>query len=328
MKLRVQGINKGSCHKCASHNNPDYYEQKKMLPIWYKDGIPQFKLPLCLKKLHHAEKLLIQRLSAFIPLHHLMKGNFGIKGHCCAFNQDVNEFINRLPRKHDDVAFLKVIQAVKSEIGSNRTSTRHFKVRRKEVLEALYFLKKYSTEYKDITIDESALDWIEGEEAFLEGYEIETENEEDISTQEHDKEKNNLDRGPAPMQAAEPEEESDIIKPFGYIDEGAIGEISQEDKEITNGLKETIKASSNKRNITMDWPTKDSTPICEYGNTKIFANAFPWLFPGGIGDIKDYNGDMKDWGKMLLYYEDGRFARDKMFCFFAMNYITRNRNSR
>ena len=44
--------------------------------------------------------------------------------------------------------------------------------------------------------------------------------------------------------------------------------------------------------------------------------------------MKDYpSNDMKAWGEMLLRYQDGRFQKDKFFCFFAMNYITRHRNS-
>jgi hypothetical protein len=56
--------------------------------------------------------------------------------------------------------------------------------------------------------------------------------------------------------------------------------------------------------------------------------AFPWLFPGGIGDIKDFPGsNIGDWGRMMYHYEEGRFARDPLFCFFAENYIIRRRNS-
>lgn len=77
----------------------------------------------------------------------------------------------------------------------------------------------------------------------------------------------------------------------------------------------------------MDWPHVSVNPINEFGGRRIFAAAFPWLFPGGIGDIMDYDGDMGAWGKMMLFYEDGRFAKDKMFCFYAMNYITRHRNA-
>ena len=57
--------------------------------------------------------------------------------------------------------------------------------------------------------------------------------------------------------------------------------------------------------------------------------AFFWLFPGGIGDINDHRGvdvPLKEWINHLLLYYDGRFANDKMFPFYAFNYLTRHRN--
>ena len=33
------------------------------------------------------------------------------------------------------------------------------------------------------------------------------------------------------------------------------------------------------------------------------------------------------WGKRMFLCQDGRFARDKLFCFFAMNHMTRHRNA-
>jgi len=57
--------------------------------------------------------------------------------------------------------------------------------------------------------------------------------------------------------------------------------------------------------------------------------AFPWLFPGGIGDIKEsreYDIDIADWAQNLLFYKDGRFAKDNLWCFFVLNYIQRHRN--
>ena len=324
-KTRVQGQNKGSCPKCATKKDQDYYRKNGMLPIWYQEGVPQYHLPECLKVLRHAEKMIIQRLSAFVPLHHLINGTFGLQGHCCAFEQDVGEFVDRLPRHRKDTSFLKVMQSIKAEIGSDRATHREFKVRKREVIAALVFLKEHSTEYRDIIIDKGALDWIKGEEAYLEGFEVFVE---DPEPSEEDKTDKIRDRGPTPEHNMEPEDESDNLAPFGYIDEGYIGEISEEEKEISRRLKETIRDSGNSKNIAVDWPTVDDRPVSEYGDRKIFANAFPWLFPGGIGDVRDHKGDMTEWGKMLLYYEDGRFAKDKIFCFFAMNYITRRRNSR
>jgi hypothetical protein len=57
--------------------------------------------------------------------------------------------------------------------------------------------------------------------------------------------------------------------------------------------------------------------------------AFPWLFPGGIGDIKEsreYDIDIADWAQNLFFYKDGRFDKDNLWCFFVLNYIQRHRN--
>ena len=84
----------------------------------------------------------------------------------------------------------------------------------------------------------------------------------------------------------------------------------------------------------MHWPTIDPTPINEFDrNNRLFCKAFPWLFPGGYGDFVDYIPDNTQriqvglWGQQLLYYEDGRFAKDRFFCFFALNYMLRRRNT-
>jgi len=57
--------------------------------------------------------------------------------------------------------------------------------------------------------------------------------------------------------------------------------------------------------------------------------AFPWLFPGGVGDITDFPEpkNYEKWASFMLYYEDGRFATDKLWCFFAQNFLTRRRNT-
>jgi hypothetical protein len=70
-------------------------------------------------------------------------------------------------------------------------------------------------------------------------------------------------------------------------------------------------------------------PISEYSDTKLFCLAFPWLFPGGMGDIKESQErdvDIGEWAENLLFYEDGRFAKDNLWCFFTLNYIQRHRN--
>lgn len=79
--------------------------------------------------------------------------------------------------------------------------------------------------------------------------------------------------------------------------------------------------------LSVDWPNMSEKAVDEFSDKRIFAGAFPWLFPGGVGDPKDYPGSLKEWGKHMLYYKDGRFARDEVFSFFALNHIVRMRNS-
>jgi hypothetical protein len=83
------------------------------------------------------------------------------------------------------------------------------------------------------------------------------------------------------------------------------------------------------KGVDVDWPVIGVDPIPEWDKSKkIFCMAFPWLFPGGIGDVNDFpNDNAKEWAKIMTYYEDGRFARDKQFSFMAENYILRKRNS-
>jgi len=58
----------------------------------------------------------------------------------------------------------------------------------------------------------------------------------------------------------------------------------------------------------------------EYDHTKhFFVNSYPWLFPSGVGDIYDLEqGEIpiKEWGRHLLRYYDGRFLEDPLFGLF------------
>ena len=77
-------------------------------------------------------------------------------------------------------------------------------------------------------------------------------------------------------------------------------------------------------------PSTEKQAVNQYDPTiKLFCNVFPWLFPGGIGDYNDYHTrpvQVKEWIERLMQYQDGRFEKDKLFCFYALNYMFRHRN--
>ena len=56
---------------------------------------------------------------------------------------------------------------------------------------------------------------------------------------------------------------------------------------------------------------------------------FPWLFPGGVGDIYDVHNttiSLDDWADILLRYEDGRFMNDTIGVFYVSNFLTHRKN--
>lgn len=83
---------------------------------------------------------------------------------------------------------------------------------------------------------------------------------------------------------------------------------------------------------TIAFPTVSAQPQSAYNGLPIFSNAFPWLFPGGVGDLDRNNmeipGYVSKWVKTMCLYYDGRFARDPTFCFYALNYKQRLQNSK
>ena len=76
-----------------------------------------------------------------------------------------------------------------------------------------------------------------------------------------------------------------------------------------------------------------------YSNRMVFANSYPWLFPGGIGDVYDEERgsvgdlsgpvhDLKSWARHLLQYCDGRFSKDHLFILYIHNTLQRHENNR
>ena len=322
IRLKHTVTKSGICTSCKKYKDPIYFLRNGGLPVWYENGDkknpPNYHVPPELKDLSLAEKMLIQRISPFVALQHLKNGTMGLKGHVCAFEQNIEGLAAILPRPASDVNIISVEQFVRTEIGSDAVHKKAFKVSRSKVITALFWLKQHNPEYFDVTIEESALEWIGDSDV---GYiDVKTVVQEDSSD-----DPKNVDHGPVPDSAVN--EDKDVFVSTGYVDNGGQGPLSPDDSDINNELQNAVSASNSKRNVTTAWPTLSATAVNEYSDTKIFARAFPWLFPGGLGDPKDFPQSLGEWGSLMLFYEDTRFATDKIFTFFALNYIVRHRNS-
>lgn len=284
------------CLKCSKLKDINYYLERDALPVWYDEaGVVMYTVPKELKDLSNAEKLLIQRVSPMVPLHHIKKGTMGLSGHVCVFEQDVNNFLTHLPRACNDIAMLRIMKTMTSEIGNNKaTKTKAFRVRRKKIMEALLWLKKYNTEYSDILIDEKRLDWFTGEEGDLEGITIESQ--EDLKTGCDDNCENS-DMGPIPQQTKDILENGENIQNFGFVDTGGRCALSKEDEVINSALQEAVKKSSKKKRITVDWPAISNVPVNEYGEKKSLHKHFPGFFLVELGISKTFQEQKQTGGK-------------------------------
>ena len=77
------------------------------------------------------------------------------------------------------------------------------------------------------------------------------------------------------------------------------------------------------------WPTVDSAPASEFTTPYFFTMSFPCLFPYRKGDFHINRQRtcpaLHDWADHLLWYQDGRFARHKVWKFVVHNMIMRKR---
>ena len=279
------------------------------LPVWYKPGSkePQFHVPEELSCLREGEKLMIQMLSPLVPIEHMRFGASGCRGHVCSFPQDIRELCTVLPRKK--VNGIRVVKNYTGKDGEIETTT--FKIRRDKVLAALYWLKKHNHIYRnEVVIDTSNLDWMgDSNEMDLDIDIIEIEEE-----MQGEGDAKNTNRT------------ENTERSFGTLQMDTV--ISPAESSVDNALRDSLEEAGED---SMQWPFVSDKPSNEMDKEELlYAKAFPWLFPGGLGDYNCHREDdikFDEWLKKMIMYQDGRFATDKLWVFYSLNVLQRKLNA-
>jgi hypothetical protein len=84
-----------------------------------------------------------------------------------------------------------------------------------------------------------------------------------------------------------------------------------------------ISKFGKKKEATINWHAFFGSPIYDYGVKRLLCMLFPWLYPGGNGDFNEsriVDIGFKDWARRQLFMADDRFAKDKTWCVYALNY--------
>ena len=64
--------------------------------------------------------------------------------------------------------------------------------------------------------------------------------------------------------------------------------MSTKNKEISRLIQQSVESQNpkEKRKNSINWPYTENKALSEFGDEiNLFCKAFPWLFPGGIGDF-------------------------------------------
>jgi hypothetical protein len=318
------------CTKCVCLKNDqklkmkpeEYYQQKNMLPVWYDNkGKIHYEVPDELQGLTQCEKMLIQRLSIYCPVYHIYNGNMGIKGHTCCFRKQEQDTVSTLPRSNIDL--ICVTKQSNNTSNDNHPEVHYLHARKSKVVSALNWLKLHHRGYKDIDIDETVLTWCTDEGSRIPDDRIlssQMESEEETivqtatisATQEQ---MSTVEQGATMAECGEVT--FNVTKKYSKNGYQAIEELKQKIKEMKLDIPE------------MSYPQVEDEPVDEYGIPHMFADAYPWLFPGGIGDgtSEPSSSELSCWAEMVLLYNDGRFMRDPIFSFHLMNFVQRHKNN-
>jgi hypothetical protein len=321
---------KDVCDQCHNkQGSPDTFLEG-LLPIWKDDtGRIRHDMPDVLKGLTLGEQMLIQKNAILVPLCNMWQGVLGLNGHTCMFRKDIMSVVNELPRRVIEVLFMT--RNIESKTHPGEFFKQIFKIRRSKVLQALRWLKKHHTGYKDIVINEENLSWLDGaEEGVLQGdsLNITTKTKKDVLADiEKAQEKVSVSESQTMDNEATSENTFEVT---GTSMEMQTSNYTEENQRIAHELKQSQSISSSKIPL-LAFPQIDEEPIDEYNTPGMLADAYPWLFPGGVGDISGQQYDkalLNYWAGLLLHYEDGRFMRDKVFSFHLYNIIQRHANNK
>ena len=248
-------------------------------------------VPLHLKGLSQVEEMLIARACPIMSIYRKHGGQRGYKGHVLNLPQDIQGFLDTLPRNINDLPILFLRRN-----GHDNTHV-DLQVRRNIVMLALQWLKLHNPYYLNITINDDALqrlpqDGIPDGLQFVDDNELEDEIHEDTEVSHNS-------YSLLPVQQSTMTENDAICAMLSGDD-------------------------------PLAWPSIINQPINEFQTPGLATQAFPTLFPYGTGDPtcpgRRHKVTLTEAFKHLIRYADEtdndfhwRFAAHPRFPYWALN---------
>jgi hypothetical protein len=267
------------------------------------------KVPACLQDLSFAEKLMISRMYHNKFIVRVGCGQVKLKGNVILFTKPMQKVYAALPPPRNELQEVLAIVF----FGPTQPTIEDYKripllVRHKKVIDALSWLKLNHRGYQDLSISmENLSQYREDEPPVVVEWRWSangTMQPEGLSKHSQDtREEEGVMEGKCPF----------IV--HGLTSDRLAGKTTEQLKSLAfnhmenNGFALGIGHASE--------------PVATFDNPDLYPLAFPWLFPYGLGGIKNDNQVRVSEGariKHLLMYHDKRFQLDPTFVLMAFNH--------
>ncbi|CAF4247727.1 unnamed protein product, partial [Adineta steineri] len=258
------------------------------------------------------------------PFHSATTSQTALKGNCITFLQNVPDIVSSLPLKLNDLYdTIKVIF-----VGSLPPQRIHLRkiltVRKKNIIQALQWLKKYNILYQNIEINLENIAQLP-EDDIPES--IMSTMEQKISDEEIQSER--VGYVPDPLSNLTDYTSSDTIPIQNSSVLDVNGSLVSSD-EIANYVLQKMKNNKTHQQMNSERVhliPHSSKPVNEYYNPKLLVGLYPTLFCYGRGAPDDQSRPVKtnlrEHIRYLLSYNDRRFEMNHSFIFVVFNILQR-----
>ena len=291
------------CSGCLS-----YLKKRKIPPFSLANGLWLGKIPKELQDLSYVEKMLIAKVRHNRCIIRIKSsGRYKMRANAIVFQNPVPKIYNVLPPARTDMdqvlACMFTGPCKPTEQDLERTP---ILVRRNKIANALNWLTLNHSDYHDVIISQDNLDQYpeEGISVTIDSR-ISILNKEKEETSVHDTEGDDgIEDGDCP-----------------FVVHGLSGD---EYATMTTDALKAVALEHLTSNNKILFVGHSQDPLSIYKNPQLFPSMMPWLFPFGLGGIKNPNHNRNtstlEYKKRLLMYHDKRFQKDENFPLIAWNH--------
>jgi len=270
-------------------------------------------LPTFLPELTQVEEMIIARSHIQMLVYRYRGHQYHYSGHCVSFMQNTVKTVDvlpNLPSELDIVVLRPSDRVIDLDPRYLRQFRSDFRVRKGHVMTWLWFLKAHHPDYQYATISTDRIDALPADGDVNSSF-IAIIDDLDVDMEPLQPTPPDADQHPPP--------DSQSMVPNLNV---ATTEVDLTYQEIARQRPALPSVPA---------PSVQRTPLDEAsGKDRIFAMAFPTLYPTGQADVnvpRLRKVDLNDYARHMMCYHDGRFGRHPRWRFFVFNLQMRRKAS-